>query len=433
MILAGCQETPGFGVESIRKWVEVFLAMRNTQLRFLIMMSLLVLISGRGWYGYCLAADRDGTGQPMVTATFFESDLREALSEVSLRTKVNIVADSNVNGTISLELKEVPLEEALYMMLVGGGYTFRKIKDFYLVGLPNLKNPAFTELTETGVYHFRNVQGESIKSLVPEPYGPYVKVDSAQNMATVIAPPTILRRILDDLGKIDGDVSKRQFRIKALVTEVQNQVLKEWGMDKLTAYFDGTNGGAKKLAVDLAAGVIWGEGNASFGHFAAVIQGLVNDKKAVINSDPMVIVTEGKTGNLFVGDRRTLILQSQGATSTTSTTENVEAGTTLQVTPRLFGDQIELTFTQKVNVFDDTTSTTNQILVRTREYSSVVRFLPGQTVMVAGLTEKQTKKSTSKTPGLGDIPLIGLFFKQQMDQKSDSDLLIFLTAEVIGK
>ncbi|HBF35856.1 MAG TPA: hypothetical protein DDW50_00870 [Firmicutes bacterium] len=406
--------------------------MTNVKSRFLIMMGFLLILGGR-CQGYCLAADSDGAGQPLVTATFFESDLREALSEVALRTKVNIAVDSNVSGTISLELKEVPLEDALYMMLVGGGYTFRKIKNFYLVGLPNLKNPVFTELTETGVYHFQNIQGESIRSLIPEPYGPYVKVDTAKNMATVIAPPTILRRILDDLVKIDADIPKRQFRIKALVTEVQNQVLKEWGMDKLTAYFDGTSAGKKNFMLDLASGALSGEGDASFGHFSAVIQGLVNDKKAVINSDPTIIVTEGKTGDLFVGDRRTLILQSQGTTSTTSTTENVEAGTTLQVTPRFLGDQIELTFTQKVNVFDDTASTSDQILVRTREYSSVVCLLPGQTVMVAGLTEKQTKNSTSKTPGLGDIPIIGLFFKQRMDQKSDSELLIFLTAEVIGK
>jgi type II secretory pathway component HofQ len=407
--------------------------MSNHMLKFLLIVSLLMLCLGGGWQVSCLAADGNGAGQPLVTATFFESDLREALSEVSLRTKVNITVDNNVNGTISLELKDVPLEDALYMMLVGGGYTFRKIKDFYLVGLPNLKNPVFTELTETGVYHFQNVQGNSIKTLIPEPYSPYVKVDTEKNMATAIAPPTILRRILDDLAKIDGPKRERQFRIKALVTEVQNQVLKEWGMNSLTAYFDGTDTGKKNFALDLTSGILSGEGDASFGHFVVAIQALVNEKKAVINSDPTVIVTEGKTGNLFVGDRRTLILQSEGSSSTTSSTENVEAGTTLQVTPRLFGDDIELTFTQKVNVFDDTASTTNRILVRTREYSSVVRFLSGQTVLVAGLTEKQTNNNSAKAPLLGDIPLIGLLFKQQSDQKSNSELLIFLTAEVINQ
>jgi type II secretory pathway component HofQ len=373
-------------------------------------------------------SEKPQSEQPLVTATFFDSDLRESLKEIALQCKVNIVTDENVRGLVTLELKDVPLEKALRMMLFGGGYSFRKIDDFYVVGLADPKNPAFAGLCDTEVFYFENISAESARSLLPNFYEPYVKFDAGKDSATIIAPPELLAKITADLKKMDG--KKCQIMIKALVTEVQNQVLKEWGMDSLNVDLNPTKVGARTLGVNIPNGLISGSGDGNFGHFEATIKAMVNEKKAIVHADPTLIVNEGKTGELFVGEKRTLILQSQGTNASTSSTENVEAGTSLKVTPRLLGDQIELTFSQKVSGFEDEYRT-DQILVRSREFNSVIRFAPGQTVMVAGLTEKKTSNGTLKTPILGDIPLIGLLFKQKSDSKDESQLLIFLTAEVI--
>jgi type IV pilus assembly protein PilQ len=374
-----------------------------------------------------------GDNSPLVTATFFDSDLREALKEVALQTKVNIVADENVRGIITLDLKDVPLDKALRMMLIGEGLTAHKVDDFYVVGLPDPKNPAFTGLCDFGVYYFHNINIASAKALLPTFYEPYVKFDTDKDCANIIAPPELLKIIIDDFQKIDGE--RKQIKIKALVTEVRNDVLKEWGMNLLNVDFNGTgfwnSAGTdqRSTILDVANGTITGEGDASFGHFKATIQALVNDKKATIDADPELMVTEGKSGDLFVGEKRTLILYSKGTDATSSSTMDVEAGTTLKVTPKIVGDQIELTLSQKTSDFDD--GSTDEITVKTREYNSVVRFRPGQTVLVAGLTEKDTSDNTLKTPILGDIPIVGLLFKQKSKLKSDQQYLIFLTAEVV--
>ena len=61
----------------------------------------------------------------------------------------------------------------------------------------------------------------------------------------------------------------------------------------------------------------------------------------------------------------------------------------------------------------------------------MVRLAPGQTMMVGGLTLSKEKSDQKKVPGLGDVPLIRFFFREKITEKSDSQLLIFITAEVV--
>lgn len=62
--------------------------------------------------------------QPRVTIVFYETPLREALNEISLQTGVNIIPDYTVEGVVTADLNNVPLEKALEIILSGGGYTF---------------------------------------------------------------------------------------------------------------------------------------------------------------------------------------------------------------------------------------------------------------------------------------------------------------------
>ncbi len=367
-------------------------------------------------------------GEPLVTATFFDSDLREALKEISLQTGIAFICDENVRGIITMDLKSVPLEKALRMMVSGGGFTFRKLEDYYIIGLPDPRNPSYQMLCESACYYFKNVGIDSARALIPDNYKSYIKLDPERGVAMIKAPSSLLNDILKDLAKIDG--ARAQIRIKALVTEVNNESLKELGMNLLSIDFTKTGNKVTNTTLDVLNGTLTGNGFTSFGSFTTTIKALVNEKKATIHADPEIIVTEGKSGELFVGEKRTLILSSQGTNAITSSMENVEAGTYFKVTPKILGDQIELTVSQKISSFGDDGSP-DQISVTSREFSSVVRFLPGQTVMVAGITQKNTRNDTVKTPLLGDIPIIGLLFKQRSKAKADSELLIFLTAEVV--
>jgi MSHA biogenesis protein MshL len=57
----------------------------------------------------------------------------------------------------------------------------------------------------------------------------------------------------------------------------------------------------------------------------------------------------------------------------------------------------------------------------------------GETVVLGGTLENQYSESTSKVPLLGDVPLVGNFFKRYDDMEEPAHLLIFLTATVVDR
>ena len=87
-----------------------------------------------------------------------------ALRDISSQTGVRIVPDETVVGyfTTDLTLENVPLKEALRRILAPGGYTFRWMDTFYLVGAPVPDNPNFSRLTETEIINLNYVSANSI-------------------------------------------------------------------------------------------------------------------------------------------------------------------------------------------------------------------------------------------------------------------------------
>ena len=53
-------------------------------------------------------------------------------------------------------------------------------------------------------------------------------------------------------------------------------------------------------------------------------------------------------------------------------------------------------------------------------------------MVIGGLIGSEESKTLSKIPFLGDLPILGVFFRNVRTSKTDSEVLIFLTAKVVG-
>lgn len=177
--------------------------------------------------------------------------------------------------------------------------------------------------------------------------------------------------------------------------------------------------------LDLAPGAIGVETDI-FGLLHSKIRALEKEGEAKIHADPVVQVADGKTADLFVGEQRVLVLEMS---ETYDRVEKIEAGTGLKVTPRVFEDRIELEMTQTVSYFVDNNG--SEPVVRVTEFGSTLRLIPGQTVLVSGLTQVEDRSKTSQTPILGRIPLLRLFFRESRQEQKESELLVFISAEVV--
>ena len=73
-----------------------------------------------------------------------------------------------------------------------------------------------------------------------------------------------------------------------------------------------------------------------------------------------------------------------------------------------------------------------QPLFSERSVATRVVIWDGQTVVLGGLIKENVQKIDDKVPFLGDLPLIGRLFRSKVTNRSKQNLLIFVTARLIG-
>ena len=71
------------------------------------------------------------------------------------------------------------------------------------------------------------------------------------------------------------------------------------------------------------------------------------------------------------------------------------------------------------------------ITIGNRTITSVIRLKSGESSLLAGLIRRDTTKGVTKTPLLGDIPLLGRLFRTESLNKKDTDLVLTLTPQII--
>ena len=73
-----------------------------------------------------------------------------------------------------------------------------------------------------------------------------------------------------------------------------------------------------------------------------------------------------------------------------------------------------------------------QPLFSERSVATRVVVWDGQTVVLGGLIKESVQKIDDKVPFLGDLPFLGRFFRSKVTSRSKENLLIFVTARLIG-
>ena len=364
---------------------------------------------------------------PPVSTVFFETDIREALNEVAMQTGVNIIYDETVVGTVTLDLKDVPLEKALEMMCISGGYSYRRVDDYYLVGLPSPESPMFEELTVTETIELDYIEAAEAVELLPPFYSDYVSTsDSEENkqILTISAPEAVIMEFKNDLKEID--TPDREIMVEIIVTEVSSEVIEEYGSDLFGLT---TEAGSEMESMEYDGSRFLFEAADSTGQIMAELKALEEKEKAEIRANPSIRVSDGESADLFNGEERVLILERDDADDIL---EEVEIGVAMEVTPELLGDQqIKMNIAPEVSSFSEERD--QQLIVRRSELQSVIRAENEETITMAGMTLNEVMDYESAVPVLGDIPLVRWLFREETESQGERELLVLVTPRIISE
>jgi type II secretory pathway component GspD/PulD (secretin) len=327
-----------------------------------------------------------------------------------------------VSGRVTVDLQDVPLEQALRIILIGGGYSFRKIDDFYFVGLPDPRSITFRELADTQIVVLQHVTAGEIMSALPSFLASYVKGEREGSVLTITAPPGELERILELVETLD--VAQRQVEIQVIVTEISTKALKELGLNLFEAVFGAGETFNENWTAKLGLqNNIFSLETNILGNILLNLKALEEAQAASIHADPRVLVSDGQSAELFVGDRQILLLADSNDKATRL--ERVEVGMHLKVTPRIIGDEIVLAIAPEMSHF--VSESKSSLVVKQSSVSTTVRLKDGQTAVLAGMTLQEEGDQTRKVPILGDIPIIRWLFRSDAERAAEKELLIFVT------
>ena len=166
-------------------------------------------------------------------------------------------------------------------------------------------------------------------------------------------------------------------------------------------------------------------------YYGAKINALVTDGKAKILSRPNVTTIQGKEAVINVGSSVPVPKISSTNTATTTEIDYRDAGIILKYTPRINSDgTITATIHTEVST-PQYVADMQAYRFNTRSADTTVTVRDGEPMVIGGLIGAEEEKSVSKIPFLGDLPILGALFRNYRKSKSESELVIFLTAHVL--
>jgi len=172
-------------------------------------------------------------------------------------------------------------------------------------------------------------------------------------------------------------------------------------------------------------------------NFGAVIQALETRNLLQILAEPNLIAVNGKEASFLAGGQFPFPIVQPGNGFTAVTISFKEFGVRLQFTPVITPNgNIHLKVAPEVSTLDFANALTisgfTVPALSTRKAETEFELQDGQSFVIAGLMDNRVTDIYNKIPGLGDIPILGNFFRSKSAQKSNSELMVLCTVHRIS-
>jgi pilus assembly protein CpaC len=172
-------------------------------------------------------------------------------------------------------------------------------------------------------------------------------------------------------------------------------------------------------------------------NFGAVIRALQQKNVLQILAEPNLIAVNGKEASFLAGGQFPFPVVQPSAGFTAVTIQFKDFGVKLQFTPVIMpSGNIHLKVAPEVSTLDFTNGLTisgfNVPAISTRRAETEFELQDGQSFVIAGLMDNRLTDLNNKFPLLGDLPILGTFFRSKNLSKSKTELVVLCTVRRIS-
>ncbi|UTH75278.1 type IV pilus secretin PilQ [Chromobacterium sp. IIBBL 290-4] len=434
------------------------------------------------------AAADSGNGKPQykgdkLSLNFQNIEVRTVLQVIAEFTGLNIVTSDSVSGNITLRLKDVPWDQALDLILQTKGLDQRRNGNIIqiaprdeLLARDKQVQEARLQLStleplrsETFVLRYRSA--EDFKKVLNGENTAGKKDSLLSERGSVLIDPKTNTLIINDTGAVidnirdiitKTDIPVKQVLIEARIVEATDNWERDLGArlayervgstgiisgSGLPQSINNANGRIPPVqsatqtpyvvtpGVNLPIATPAGSLTTLFsvgqsGIIGLELQAMQAEDKGRIISSPRVMTSDRQEATIEQG---TEIPYQEASSSGATSVAFKKAVLSLNVKPQITPDNHVL-LDVKVNKdsanFQQTVNGTPSLT--TEKIETQVLVDNGGTVVIGGIYQQQLDNVVNKVPFLGDIPLLGIFFRNTQKIDKRSELLIFITPKVVN-
>jgi len=394
------------------------------------------------------------TGERM-SLRFREYPVREVLQAFSDFSNFNMVISDGVSGTITLNLQDVPWDQAMDIILQQRNLAMDKQGNVVTIAPAAEITARQKARSEAAPFEpersitlaLENIKADEAKKKLEEylALDPKVKgavkmmADQTQGKLFIRTTETAIQEIERIVKELDRPA--RQVMIEARIVEAQER----WTQNLGARMTFGRTGAQPAPGVQANASggyaipptgagflnlLLFNDAGTKLLNLELAAQ--ITDGTTKEISSPRVLATNGKKAKITDGEQ---IPYSTRGSDGSVTVAFKDAKLALDVTPTINSDgRLNMTISITKDSRGDTvpTSTGDAVAINSKTVDTEVVVENGGTVVIGGIFVEGSSENETGVPLLKDIPALGWLFKTKTTSKSRRELLVFITPRVVN-
>ena len=397
-----------------------------------------------------------------ISLDFQNADIHNILRLIGDVSGKNVVVSERVTGKVTLKLEEVPWDQALDIVLAANqlgvvesgnvlridqAEILRSQREQEVQELEKEAERARKVPLQKKVFTPKYAAVDTMKTELEKLKSDRGKITVIGNDIYVEEEPDILSSMQEVFNKND-EVAKQiliESRIVEALTSFTRNLGINWGgdasgeIDGNPSYLYGAHSGGAIGAGGPLVNLISAPSTGlalGFGLISEVVSldaklyAMEQTGEGRIVSAPRILASNDQ--EVYIKQGQSIPYESSGTTTSPSTITYNEAVLELKVKPHIEENgkiiSMDITITKDTA---DYSRTTRNPPINKREAKTKLMVKNGETVVIGGIIVDEKSKTINRVPGLHRIPVLGWLFKSNEISDSKTELLIFLTSNII--
>jgi general secretion pathway protein D len=374
-----------------------------------------------------------------VTLQFRDANLKMVFEALSRTSGINVLLDRDVKPDLktSIFVKDVSVEDTINLILLQNQLEKKVISDntVFIYPATPAKLKDYQDL-KIRSFHLTNADPKQILTMIKTLLKTKdIFIHEKTNSIVMRDTPDAIR--LAEKMVADQDIVEPEVMLEVEVLEVSTLRLSELGIKWPGSFTLSTPKSADTLGQlrDLVSDDLLAS------PLSATLNLKLEDGDTNVLARPRIRVRNREKAKIMIGSRVPVITNavtpvSTGTPVVTGSVQYLDVGLSVEVEPDIHLDN-EVVIKVKLdvsNIIKEVIAEGGTLAyeVGTRNANTVLRLKDGETQILAGLISDADRKTASKVPGLGQMPLLGRLFSSHKDDSAKTEIVLSITPHIVG-